>query len=1179
MENTTITDLITELSWADLPEVQRCRVGGAIGASYLATIAAAARKTQAPIIVVVHDQPSVEEIVEGLVFFGAQNAEDFWESRKNGKKAEPRPLPPVLPFPHHETLPYENKDPEIHLKSDRLRVFQVLADLSHEKPTLLPDQRVILVTPIRALMARMADLTRIKQSERVLRPGVILDRDDFVRFLADEGYEHCELISDCGQFSVRGGIVDLFPFTSSEPIRVELFGDEIESIRTFDLLTQRSKQHLDNLVLGVGDEFRQMIGSWRKNETLHGLAEFLPAGTRVFWLLPEALEEEGRRVSSLVEKMYLQRSFLEEEGEIAEDNPLLEIPPHSFCKDYNSLREEMEHFPWVEIVSELPFHPPVPPQEINLPVSSPNLMGIDFKMKVQEIVRRTGEGERFVLVCDSEGQRERLKDLILDTREEGSEALDSHSMRRAALAAEHARQYTAETAFHKHHRKRAFDVPGIDLLLGSLHHGFRCELTQLTIVSEQEIFGRFRRIRTRKRFAMGLPVIDLVDLQAGQIVVHIDHGIGRFVGLKRLTIGGREGEFLELRYADEDVLYVPIEQIDRISRYISGDTTTPALSKLGSKVWQNAKAKARKAIEDLTDELLKLYAAREATAGYSYPPDTPWQHAFEASFPFEETVDQWKAIADVKKDMESPRCMDRLVCGDVGFGKTEVAMRAAFKAVCEGKQVAVLAPTTVLVQQHLETFSGRMSDYPVTLDSASRFRTGSELKECLKKAKLGDLDILIGTHRLLQKDVVFKDLGLVIVDEEQRFGVKHKERLKQMRTQVDVLTLSATPIPRTLYMSMSGVRDMSLVNTPPSNRLPVETFVLEFKPEVIENAILRELARGGQVFFLHNRVESIYGMADMIQDIVPEARLAVGHGQMEGHELEKIMLSFISGRVDVLISTTIIESGLDIPNANTILINRSDTFGLSELYQLRGRVGRAKHQAYCYLLVPSKQGLTGIARQRLLTLQENTALGSGFTIAMRDLEIRGMGNILGREQHGHIAAVGFDLYSTMLSRAVQEMRGKKTGDDFTVTIDTFRSGEFPQDYVPSPRQRMSLHKRMAALHSPEARARLKEEIQDLYGKLPQAAEQLFINMELKACAKRAGVDHLKIRPDGARLRLSEGAASRFSPQMVMELDRAYPRKIRVSVQNRLYLEVLPPKDQDQWEAVLTDVLEVMEKPR
>ncbi|MBE7487750.1 MAG: Transcription-repair-coupling factor [bacterium] len=1177
METIPIPSLLDELAWVSLPDIPRCRVGGAIGSSPLALIAESARHSSHPILVIVADQPAMEETIEGLRFFGAQNPEDFWEARKKGSSPDERDLPPVFGFPHHETLPYENKDPELNLKSDRLRFFQILSDLSQPTPSLLPDRRAVLVVPLRSLMARMADLGRIRHSDRVLREGAELDRDALVRFLVDEGYESCELITSCGEFSVRGGIIDIFPYTSSEPIRIELFGDEIESIRTFDILTQRSRQVLQSVVLGVGDEFRQMISTWRKSSRLHGLAEYLPPETRIFWNFPAALEEEGHRIFSLVEKMFYQRSFLEEQGEAPEENPLLEIAPESYCLTYENLLTELDPFPWIEISSELPFHPLNPPEEVNLPVSSPNLMGIDFKMKVQEIVRRHREGEHFILVCEGEGQRERLGELILDAIEQGGGALDAGEMRRAALQAEHARRYTHEIGFGKKRRSKEFDVPGLWLWLGNMRHGFHCEQANLTLVSEQEIFGRFRKIQTRKKFSMGLPIVDLVDLQPGQPVVHIDHGIARFVGLKRLTVGGREGEFLELRFADEDVLYVPIEQIDRISRYISGDNATPKLSKLGSKVWQAAKARARKAIEDLTGELLKLYASREAVDGYSFPPDTPWQHAFEAAFPFEETPDQWKAIQDVKQDMESPRCMDRLICGDVGFGKTEVAMRAAFKAVCEGKQVAILAPTTVLVQQHHQTFMERMIDYPVSIDSASRFRTDRELKECLKKAGEGDLDILIGTHRLLQKDAHFKDLGLVIIDEEQRFGVKHKERLKQLRTQVDVLTLSATPIPRTLYMSMSGVRDMSLVNTPPSNRLPVETFILEFKPEVIENAILRELARGGQVFFLHNRVDSIYAMADMIQEIVPEARLAVGHGQMDGHSLEKIMQRFIGGEVDVLVSTTIIESGLDIPNANTILINRADTFGLSELYQLRGRVGRAKHQAYCYLLVPSKKGLTGIARERLLTLQENTALGSGFTIAMRDLEIRGMGNILGREQHGHIAAVGFDLYSSMLARAVEEMRGKRREDDFSVTLDSCRSGEFPPDYVPSARQRMSLHKRIAALKDDDARRRLREEIEDLYGKLPPEAEMVFTNLEMKEAARRAGIDHIRLRKEGARLRYSETAASRFSPAMVLELEKAYPKKIRVAVQNRLYLEIQPPKDENHWEDILTDILAAIEK--
>jgi transcription-repair coupling factor (superfamily II helicase) len=1168
-------DLLLHLPWTAPPAVRRCRMGGALGASRVAIVAGCARSANSPLLLVVPDQPAMEELADGLEFFGAPQADQFWDGIREGRGIESDALPPVFPFPHLETLPYENKEPESHLKSDRLRVFQLLSDLDGEEPpTLLPGRRLILVVPVRSLMARMADLSRIKRAERILRPGGALDRDEFVRFLIDEGYESCELLSDRGQFSVRGGIIDLFPFTANEPVRIELFGDEIDSMRTFDLLSQRSKRTLDTMVLGSADEFRQMLASWKKNSALHGLSEFLPPGTRIIWDRPELIEEEAQRIYSLVEKMHAQRSFFEAEGEIAEDNPFLEIPPDKFYSPYVSLQSELSGFDWVEI-SEFSMESPSPPDEMNVPVARPNLLGLDFKMRVQEIVRRSRLGERFLLVCDNEGQRERIKDLVLDATEEGTEALDTGSMRRAALQSERALEYTQTPHLPKRRKTRAFDVPGIHLEVGGLRQGFRCEEANLTVVSDQEIFGRYRKIRARKKFAMGLPIIDLVDLQTGQVVVHIDHGIGRFVGLKRLTIGGRDGEFLELRYADEDVLYVPIEQIDRIGRYIGADDTAPKLSKLGGKAWQTAKARAKKAIEDLTDDLLKLYAAREVKEGFSFPPDTPWQHAFEAAFPYDETPDQWKAIQEVKKDMESPRCMDRLICGDVGFGKTEVAMRAAFKAVCEGKQVALLAPTTVLVQQHTETFRDRMMEYPVSIESMSRFRNPSEMKECISKARQGEVDILIGTHRLIQKDVQLKDLGLVIIDEEQRFGVKHKEKLKQLRTQVDVLTLSATPIPRTLYMAMSGVRDMSLVTTPPSNRLPIETYVLEFKPEVVENAILREMARGGQIFFLHNRVESIYAMAEMVQEVVPEARVAVGHGQMEGHELEKVMVRFIAGEVDVLVCTTIIESGLDIPNANTILINRADTFGLSELYQLRGRVGRAKHQAYCYLLVPSKQGLTPVARQRLLTLQEHTALGSGFNIAMRDLEIRGMGNILGREQHGHIAAIGFDLYSSLLAKAIQQMRGKRMGDDFTVSMDTFRFGEFPADHVPSPRQRMSLHKRIAALEGEQARSQLREEIEDLYGKLPPEAELIFKNLELKERAKRAGVDHIRVRPEGARLRLSEEATRAFSPAMVLELDRAYPKKVRVSVQSRLYLEVARPDRDDEWEEVLGGILSAM----
>jgi len=1161
--------------WSRLEPSTRREIGVVVGSSRALLVLSAAASLDRPILVVVSDQPAMEEMVDDLEFFGLSNADRFWESSNHDPGKDDRVPPPVLPFPHLETLPYEHKPPESHLKSDRLRVFEILSELAEPNRGRLPGRRVVLVAPVRALQTRVPDLTKIRSSQRVLRMGGEVDRDELAAFLLEEGYEAVELVAESGQFSVRGGIVDVFPFTSTEPVRIELFGDEIDSMRTFDLFSQRSQKRLDHLVLGSADEMRQLVSTWRRSGSLRSLTEFLPSDALVFWDHPDLIAKESERVRALAEKMFVQRSFFEDEGEIETENPLLDIPPDSLYRDHDGLREETDRLNWVDL-SEFAVVGGEDARQANLPVSRPNLIGLDFKMKIQDAMRRSQEGERFLVVCDNTGQMERLKELFLDARDEKAFPNDPDAMRRDALRSEKvAGDYTSNGGRRRKRIEQPFDIQGIQILVGAARKGFACEETRLTLVTDQEIFGRFRKIRTRRKHGVGTPIVELVDLAPGDVVVHVDHGIGRFVGLKRLTVGGREGEFLELRYEGEDVLYVPIEQIDRVSRYVGSGDALPKLSKLGGKVWQATKARAKKAIEDLTGKLLGLYAAREVSEGFNFPSDTPWQHEFEASFPYDETPDQWHAIEDVKRDMESPRCMDRLICGDVGFGKTEVAMRAAFKAVSEGKQVAVLAPTTVLVQQHFETFADRMVDYPVAIESISRFRSSTEQRAILKKTEWGEIDILIGTHRILQKDVRFRDLALVVIDEEQRFGVKHKERLKELRTRVDVLSLTATPIPRTLYMSLSGVRDMSMVNTPPKDRLPIETYVVEYKPEIVESAILRELARGGQVFFLHNRVESIYGMGNMVQEVVPEARVAVAHGQMEGHELERAMHRFIAGEIDVLVSTTIIESGLDIPNANTILVNRADTFGLAELYQLRGRVGRAKHQAYCYLLVPSRQSLTPIARQRLLALQEHTALGSGFHIAMKDLEIRGMGNILGREQHGHIAAIGYDLYSSLLAKEVKRIRGRQMGEETTTIVETWRPGEFPADYVPSPRQRMSLHKRMAALETGDQIRSLREEIEDLYGRLPPSAELVFANLELRQLARKARVDHLRIRPQGARLRLNDAASAEFSPEMVVELDRAYPGKIRLSVDRRIYLQVLPPGDENLWETAVTQVLKAL----
>jgi len=634
-----------------------------------------------------------------------------------------------------------------------------------------------------------------------------------------------------------------------------------------------------------------------------------------------------------------------------------------------------------------------------------------------------------------------------------------------------------------------------------------------------------------------MPIADLMDLKPGEYVVHIDHGIGRFTAIRRMTHDGVEGEFLELEYADNGVLYVPIDQVDKVGHYVGGENAQPALSKLGTKNWERAKARARQAIEDMAEELLELYATRRIRKGHSFAQDTPWQHEFEASFLYEETSDQWRAIEEVKRDMENGEPMDRLICGDVGFGKTEVAIRAAFKAVMDGKQVAILTPTTILCQQHYNTFKERLAEYPVRVEMLSRFLSSGEQKIVVEDVKKNEVDICIGTHRLLSKDIQFSDLGLVIIDEEQRFGVKHKERLRQIRKLVDTLTLTATPIPRTLYMSISGIRNMSMVSTPPKNRLPIETYIMEWSPEVIENAILRELSRDGQVYFVHNRVESILQVANYVQEIVPQARICVGHGQMAERELETIMMRFIRREYDILVATSIIENGLDIPNVNTIIINKADHFGLSRLYQLRGRVGRDRHRAYCYLLVPSKKALTPIARRRLLALQEHNQLGSGFHLAMRDMELRGIGNILGRQQHGHIAAIGFDLYTKLLADTVHSLkRNKGIQLEWETTLEMVPKGSIPPNYVESSKQRMSLHQRIAKIKTFEEIESLKEELTDIYGKIPAEVERLLHGVKIRVRANQAGMDIVSLRRNKGYLRYHLSQAERFNPMRILEMD-------------------------------------------
>jgi transcription-repair coupling factor (superfamily II helicase) len=672
---------------------------------------------------------------------------------------------------------------------------------------------------------------------------------------------------------------------------------------------------------------------------------------------------------------------------------------------------------------------------------------------------------------------------------------------------------------------------GLGIVPGECSGGFSIPALGLILLTEEEVFGARRRTLRRPKYQRGSPITAFTDLAVGDMVVHEDHGMGRYLGLRTMRVGDRDGDFLLLEYAEGSQLYLPVERLDLISKYLGGDAAAVRLDRLGGASWQRVKESVRAALREMAEALLKLYAKRAVAEGQAFSPDTPWQREFEASFRFEETPDQLRAVEDVKRDMESERPMDRLVAGDVGYGKTEVALRAAFKAVADGAQVAVLVPTTVLAQQHWSTFTDRFSPFPARVELLSRFRSPAEQKTVIEGLRTGTVDIVIGTHRLLSKDVAFKNLGLLVVDEEHRFGVGHKEKIKALRASVDVLAMTATPIPRTLYMSLSGVRDMSVIETAPLARLPVETLIRRFSRSVIKEAIERELERGGQVFFVHNRVQSLVSMTRLVQELAPDARIVMAHGQMRERELEAAMVKFVSGQADVLVSTAIVESGLDIPASNTIIVNRADRFGLAQLYQLRGRVGRERQQAYAYLLVPADGRVDEQAQRRLRVLQELTELGSGFKLALRDLEIRGSGNLLGAEQHGHIAAVGFDLYSKLLNEAVRELKGDPTAATLEPVVSVNAEGFLPDDYVPEVNQRLALYKRLAGATRDDSVAELRAELMDRFGPLPLPAEQLLDTVRIRVAARLLGIERLEVGEGKALITFSP--ATPLDPQRLV----------------------------------------------
>ncbi len=908
-------------------------------------------------------------------------------------------------------------------------------------------------------------------SEKVAPPHVLdkvsvsvskgdnVDPEDLKEKLVDQGYSPTRFVDEPGDFAVRGGIFDVYPFTGEYPIRLEFFGDELESIREFDADSQRSVSFLNQA------KFIPDLTNLPDSEKSSFLSYF-DEETALVLINPEL-------ISANIEELYHQSVQAYKEL----DNQEEPKPDELYLSD-------AEYFKGISTFKNQILFGSSSADKSSFGLSSkpqPDFHG-NFELLRKDIAKQSQEGNHVLICCDNDGQKRRFEELLGE-------------------------------------RTKEFDY---SLLIESLHEGFIYPPAKLCVYTDHQIFNRYYRPKIKRRKHQGgISFKELKDLNVGDFVVHVDYGIGKFAGFKKIQVKETEQEVVVLRYKDDSVLYVNVSSLHKLQKYSGKEGTAPRITKLGSGEWARKKAQTKKKVKDIARELILLYAKRKAQKAYSFDQDTSWQTEMEANFQFEETPDQDLAIQAVKQDMESPQPMDRLVCGDVGFGKTEVAVRAAFKAVMDHKQVGVLVPTTILAEQHAKTFQKRMGKFPVSIEVLSRFRSKAEQTKVLKKLDAGEVDILIGTHRILSKDIKFKDLGLMVVDEEQRFGVSAKEKLKEFRAAVDVLTLTATPIPRTLQFSLMGARDLSIINTPPPNRQPVYTEIHSFNEELIKDAILQEMSRGGQVFFINNRVKNIEEVAEMIRRLVPDVRVRFGHGQMTGSQLEKIITDFYNHKFDVLVSTNIVENGIDIANANTIIINQADNFGLAELHQLRGRVGRSNRKAFCYLITRPIQTLTPEARKRLLALEEFSDLGSGFNIAMRDLDIRGAGNILGGEQSGFINDIGFELYSKILNDAVRELKESEFSDMFEgveaeielpeTVVEFDESALLPNDYVSDNVERLNLYRKLSQAKTEKEIEDWKEEIEDRFGPVPKATEYLVQASKIKLFASRCLFKKVTIR--------------------------------------------------------------------
>ena len=957
---------------------------------------------------------------------------------------------------------------------------------------LLESSSAFVVTTADALLDRLSSPSYLKKNVIRLEVGAEHDLAELSKKLVSLGFIRAEVVDMPGEFTVRGGILDLYPLTEDNPVRVEFWGDEIDAIRSFDSVSQRSLENLQELSVYPASEGGDEGGC---------LLDYFDLEDCLVLDEPERIRDRAEAVAKEYQESMLRR-LEAAKAEGAE-------PPHfPVLHDVPVLMKELDR-PRCLILTGLDYRDDPVPAGLHDHVDSRSLPSYagHFELLIKDLEKAKKEKNRTVLLCGSRARAERLAHDLAD--------------------------YELNAYFAEEAEKEV--MPGQVLVTyGSIHKSFAYPSLKFSVFSEGDVFGK-RRAKKRRTFSSGGSRVSSVsELSVGDYVIHEDHGLGIYCGIEKKIVDNIERDYFKITYKDGGNLYAPVTQMDRIEKYASADADpAPALNRLGGLEWGRTRTRVKKAVADIAKDLVALYAARAQAKGFVYEPDTVWQKEFEEQFPYEETEDQLKAINAVKSDMEAGKVMDRLICGDVGFGKTEIALRAAFKAVQESKQVAYLVPTTILAQQHYQTFAERMKDYPVRVAMLSRFRSPAAQKKVASELRRGAVDIVIGTHRLLSQDVSFKDLGLLIIDEEQRFGVSDKEKIKKLKENVDVLSLTATPIPRTLHMSLIGIRDMSLLEEPPMDRVPIQTYVAEYNDEIVREAIARELARGGQVYYVSNKVRNIAEVTAHVQSLAPDASVAFAHGQMKERELEQIMYDFVSGNIDVLVSTTIIETGLDIPNVNTIIIADSDRYGLAQLYQLRGRVGRSNRTAYAFLFYRGGRMLKEVAEKRLQAIRDYTELGSGVRISMRDLEIRGAGNLLGAEQHGHMEAVGYDLYCKMLGTAVRELRGEVKDLSFDTSVDLSMDANIPASYIRSENQKMDIYRRIACIGSRTDYEDMLDELIDRFGALPRPVDHLLKIALLKAEAHGAYVT--EITGDANELRFTMLKEAPVDPQSLIRL--------------------------------------------